>query len=296
MAMFSERIGITPTRVAVQRGDMDAALRNSLWNVVYTMLETPLNARFDDAHRECREVFETVWGAFLKQPVHEIHNFRSERLIATLREPFLIVWPWWKVYDFLEFLPTAFRGARHYTPARGVQLREYLNGVLEREMSAYRFVGAQLVPITDAVEIEAVEHAVNASRSEEWTDHLRTALALLTDRGGSDYARSMREAVLAVDALCRFISNDDHATVEDVLDLLELRSSMGQAFAALFGATTDAVGWAGNGVDRGPDFADAKFMLVAASSFVNFALQQVRDGRSEDASPARARRSPNPIR
>ena len=144
MASFSERIGITPTRVEIQRDAMDAALRNSLWNVVYTMLETPLNGGLADTHRECRELFETLWSAFFKLPVHEISSFRSERLIATLREPFLIVWPWWKVYDFLEFLPTAFRGARHYTPDRGAQLRGYLNGALEREMSAYRFVDDRL--------------------------------------------------------------------------------------------------------------------------------------------------------
>jgi len=276
MATFSERIGITSTRMEIQRDRMDDPLRNSLWNVVYTMLETPLNGRFEDAHRECRELFETMWSAFLKQPVHEINNFRSERLIATLREPFLIVWPWWKVYDFIEFLPTAFRGARHYTPERGGELRSYLNVVLEREMSAYRFVGAQLTEVTDAVEIEAVGHAVNTTQPEPWTALLRSALGYLTDRDGPDHARSLRDSTLAVEAVARQLTGRDDATVEDLLALIDVRPSVREAMSTLFGSSADASVWrGGNGTHRPPDFADAKLMLVAASSFVHYALHKV---------------------
>jgi hypothetical protein len=251
MASFSERMRILPTRMAVQRADMDAPLRNSLWNVVYTMLETPLNGRHESAHRECRELFETVWSGFLKQPVHEISSFRSERLIATLREPFLIVWPWWKVYDFLEFLPSAFRGARHYTPERGAELHEYLNRVLEREMSAYRFVDGELVAITDEVEIEAIEHAVNVSTPDPWVSHLRAALELLTDREQPAYERSIEESVLAVDTLCRTLGRD----AGDALEALPRAARTGN----------------GNGP---PGFAEAKYVLVTCSGFVNFLLEK----------------------
>jgi hypothetical protein len=251
MASFSERMRIIPSRMAVQRADMDAPLRNSLWNVVYTMLESPLNGRHESAHRECRELFETVWAGFLKQPVHEISSFRSERLIATLREPFLIVWPWWKVYDFLEFLPSAFRGARHYTPERGRELHDYLNRVLEREMSAYRFVDGELVAITDEVEIEAIEHAVNVSAPDRWVSHLRSALELLTDRREPDYERSIEESVLAVDTLCRNLGRD----AGDALEALPRTIRNGN----------------GNGA---PGFAEAKYVLVACSGFVNYLLEK----------------------
>ncbi len=294
MASFSERTGITPTRVEIQRDDMDAALRNSLWNVVYTMLETPLNGGLADAHRECRELFETLWSAFFKLPVHEISTFRSERLIATLREPFLIVWPWWKVYDFLEFLPTTFRGARHYTSDRGAQLRGYLNGALEREMSAYRFVDERLVPITDAVEIETIDQAVNATTPEPWTGYLRAALALLTERSEPDFAGSIRESTRAVEAVCRHITQDPHATMGDVFEHLNVRPSMRDAVAAFCGSTNDTLSPAGtNGNHRTPDFAEAKLTLVTCAAFVNYALQKSSTG---DVSRAPGPRSAHPIR
>jgi hypothetical protein len=228
---------------------MDAPLRNSLWNVVYTVLEAPLNRRYDDAHRECHELFETLWTGFLKQPVHEISNFRSERLIATLREPFLIVWPWWKVYDFIEFLPTAFRGAHHYTPEGGRELRQYLNLVLEREMSAYRFVEGQLQPVTDAVEIEAIEHAINATMPEPWVVHLRSALTLLTDREHADYEQSIRESMLAVDSLCQRVGRDPDESLPTMPHLMSNGSAP-------------------------PGFAEAKYMLVSCAGYVNFLLQK----------------------
>jgi hypothetical protein len=269
MVSFSQRMRISPTRVEIQRDGMDDLLRNSLWNVVYTVLETPLGDRnpyVHDAHRECREVFETLWTAFFKVPVHEIHTFSSERLIATLREPFLIVWPWWKVYDFLEFLPSAFRGARYYTPSRGVELRQYLNVVLEREMSAYRFVDDVLTPITDVIEIETIEHAVNAATPEPWVTHLRSSLAHLSSRAHPDYVHAIEEAMLSVSAVCQGVAHDPKATVADVIDHLDIRPAMRDAFARLYA-------WEPSGIDP-PGFAEAKFMLVACSGFVNFVLQK----------------------
>jgi len=258
---------------------MDDALRHSLWNVVHAFLYGPLDSGYGMALVENLNVLQSLWYRFFKQPVDTLDErpeWRREELNQRIRAPFLTVWPWWQVYDFVEFLPLTFTHPAHYTAASANDLRALANTMLERELSAYRFVGPTMTPITDEMEIQEIEHAVNAAEREPWGRHLRASLAVLSSRENPDYANAIKEAISGVEATCQRLTANPKATLGDALGRLDLHPAMRDAFSKLYGWTSDDGGirHAIADGDDPPGFAEAKFMLVACSAFVNFLLQK----------------------
>lgn len=168
------------------------------------------------------------------------------------------------------------------------EFRNYCNAVLERELSAYRFVGEKLTQITSDVEIAAVEEAMAAEDSFcHVALHIKTALGLLADRKSPDYRNSIKESVSAVEAACGLITNNEKATLGEAIK--ELKSHVGlhpaleKAFSSMYGYTSDAEGIRHALMDEPTlAFEDAKFMLVTCSAFVNYLT----------AKSAKARRTP----
>lgn len=156
------------------------------------------------------------------------------------------------------------------------------NRILEREMSAYRFVDGQITPITSEVEIAAIEQATQnvEGRFAPVTQHLRTALTLLSDRQQPDYRNSVKESISAVESACKIITNDSKATLGGTLKTLEhngqLHTALKEGFSKLYGYTSDAGGirHALLENDYAVSFEEAKFMLVTCSAFVNYLQPQ----------------------
>jgi hypothetical protein len=70
----------------------------------------------------------------------------------------------------------------------------------EKEVSAYRFVNGVIAKITDQVEIDEIDRALESTRDPVRT-HLRRALELLSDRESPDYRNSIKESISAVESL-----------------------------------------------------------------------------------------------
>jgi len=64
------------------------------------------------------------------------------------------------------------------------------NAILESEFSGYRFVGGKIVPITNEIEINEIESAINQTQSytpyQGANIHLRSALEKLSDKKSPD--------------------------------------------------------------------------------------------------------------
>jgi hypothetical protein len=98
---------------------------------------------------------------------------------------------------------------------------------------------------------------------------------LLYDRKMPDYRNSAKESISAVEALCKEISGQDKATLSDAIKTLSKDSKYHPAFLKaldkLYAYTNDSSGIRHSLLDEDVvDFADAKFMLLACSSFVNY--------------------------
>jgi hypothetical protein len=159
-------------------------------------------------------------------------------------------------------------------------IRKVKNHILERELSAYRFVGKKLVKIISECEISEIEEALNISVPLKGVNiHLQRALDLLADRKNPDYRNSIKESISAIEAICRIITGDENATLGKALQKIEEKSqiklhpALKEAFNKLYGYTSDADGIRHSLIDEiNISFEDAKFMLVSCSAFINYLI------------------------
>lgn len=277
---FSERNGHKPIRQLIQLVSMDEPLRNGLWNLltVYCwedaerQLDWPSHGYYyypDDPDKVLYDFCERCWLRFFKRTLDTLHSSWTT-FKAELREYFFKC-EWYEVYDFIEFVAQNY-GQREFQ----MSFIQRCNQLLEEEMSAYRFVDGVIVPITDTLELEAIELALAGSR-DPVVEHLGRALELLSDRNTPDYRNSMKESISAVESLVSIILKPEKGTkdfsklIRRLDDQIGLHPSLIGAFDKLYGYTSDAGGirHALKDADN-VDFHDAKLMLVLCTSFINF--------------------------
>ena len=278
---FSQRMGLTPVIKVAQVDTIDTALQNALWNV----LTLNLFAGFHQPERYYPDMLsgsnfqnfaELVFSDFHKVPVDTI-PYKWPEFKKAIRENYFKM-KWHRAYSFLEFVV-----GLNYKGSAQVLIDEF-NKVLERENSAYRFVSGKVTPITSSEEIEEIEKAIIGSDQYAGVrTHLQTALGLLTDRQSPDYRNSIKESISAVESLAKKLVDDDKATLGQALKILEtkhnLHGSLKSAFLTLYGYTSDASGIRHALLDNAtaPTKADARFMLICCSAFINFAIDSVED-------------------
>ena len=121
--------------------------------------------------------------------------------------------PWNKVYDFLEFL------ASLVPEPFGLNFAKGCNAVLERDASAYRFVGLKVAPIVSRSEINEVQEALAHAPGPVKT-HLDGALTLLSDKENPNYRKSVDESISAVEAAVRDLTGNPKALLPEGLKAL----------------------------------------------------------------------------
>lgn len=276
--LFSERQGLVSMRSAVQVAAMDARLRTALWNVIYDLLApklswslfpTPL-IQYEPGQLR---FWRTVWVDFLCAPLDEMPQRKASELAERIKLHLMTV-EWYRVYDLLE---AAILAMRETGFGDEEEFRARSNVALEREMAGYRLLDATVVPVTDENELQAVDDALEALPESPAQVHLLRALQLMSDREAPDYRNSIKESISAVEALARELSGDEHATLGAALKAIEsgnkLHPALKSAFVKLYGYTSDADGIRHALLEESNlDQADARFMLVACSAFVNYLL------------------------
>ena len=273
---FSQRYGYRPVKDAVQFESMDNDLRNALWNALYEYLIDP--SRFSQSPRishspDTRHVmYANLWSDFFKLPLDNFDQRFPGGLLERLKALFF-KGQWFEVYDVIEFIvmadPIAWRAE---------QFRYLVNSCLEGEMSAYRFVGEHVAPITDQLELGEIETAL-AGDSRAVSSQLEQALQYLSDRQSPDYRNSIKESISAVESEVRSTLGKEKGTLGQLLPELQkglsLHPALTEAFSKLYGYTSDEGGirHASQALmddSRTVTFEEAKFMLVACSAFVNY--------------------------
>lgn len=270
--LFSQRLGITPAEKLAQRESMDDDLKNTLWNAILIFYLD--RVRFESSYQTTRgsslsEFIKLLWLHHFKKPIDTIPYKFSDTKKA-LRE-FFFSCKWYEALDLLEAI------SKFGPASQKANFMETCNSYLTRENSAYRFVNEQITEITSKEEIESVEKAIS-SKFDPMNRHLRAALSLLNDREKPDYRNSIKESISAIEAISKILTNDSKATLGQALKILEtdknLHSAMKSAFSSLYGYTSDANGirhalLEGSTITK----AEAKFMLVICSAFVNYLIE-----------------------
>jgi hypothetical protein len=273
---FSERFNFQPIKTQLQIDSIDSDLRNSLWTLLHeTFLELDDND-YSPSKPKFSNVCFRLWIDFFKYPIDTLSLYSNGLVMKESFSNFLRKWffnaKWFEVYDLLDFL--ANYGISNFI--------ETGNIFLEREVSAYRFVGSQLTKITTDEEIKEIEQVLkNDDKYLNVKIHISKALEHLSDRKNPDYRNSIKESISAVEALCIIITGDQKATLGTALKIIEtkhnLHSSLKRAFSSFYGYTSDASGirHAFTEDTTTISFDDAKFFLVSCSAFVNYLISKL---------------------
>ena len=214
---------------------------------------------------------KTLWFSYFKKPIDSRPD-GNHKTLAAIRKYFFEC-EWFEAYDFLEFVITYYERTKP-------RLSEFMNGILERELSAFRFVSGHLTDITNAQELAMLDDALRDSKFAGVTAHLQRGLELYADREKPDYRNSIKESISAVESMARIVSENPKATLGDALKTIEKRGSLHHAlkdgFIKLYGYTSDEGGIRHAMLDE-PNLtsSDARYFLLSCTSFVNYLKAQL---------------------
>ena len=155
-----------------------------------------------------------LYHSFFKKPSDLVSSSYSQTY-NTIRKYFLTEAQWYDVYNILEF------AANNYVDQNKVErfIKE-CNSILERELSGYRFIRKQIVPMTSKEEIGEIEQAV-ISPFNAVNLHLENALKLMSDKTSPDYRNSIKESISVVEAICKLIAKNEKTDLGGALAIIE---------------------------------------------------------------------------
>ena len=287
MTRFSERYGyVKPSKVLIRDG-MPLSIQNAICTC-FDELQNFLKSQMGDNARgfmEYRKLEEYLWVYFFNR---RKVNFNIHSSVATdfLEDDNAL---WFNKLDLVEV-------AIKYLFNRESQLEEYyrvkgsvaeafttiLNSHFERLNFAYRVVDKEIVEITSKEEIAAIEDALQDSTANIRM-HLSKALELYAKRPEGDYSNSIKESISAVEAYCREKTSEN--TLGRALNNLEtkgisLPKVLKEAFEKLYAYTNQgSTGIRHALMDKDgtyvPSRAEALFMLVSCSAFINYLSKKI---------------------
>jgi len=279
MKSFSQRIGVKPVRSAIQREAADELLRNALWNALNYFYWNHIPDWQSDTEQHFNILLIKFWVNHYGNRIDELEKDNTV-LKLKIKNDFLNL-SWNEMFDILEFFPNNYE-LENYDGGLNNRLNnefvEFSNRILEKHLSAYRFVDKLITEISTEEEITAIESALeDTSKFKNVQTHIRRALELLSDRNNPDYRNSIKESISAIESFCCTLTNNPKATLGQALKGIEkehnLHSALKNSFSSLYGYTSDENGIRHSLLDESTlKQEDAKFMLVACSAFINYLL------------------------
>jgi len=272
--LFSQRKGLKPIKTIIQIDSVDSDLRVGLWNALDIFYWGRITKKYwiSDSRDEDISLLRKIWIDYFKKPLDTLDG-RSQYVYNELRNYYFNS-KWYEIYDFIEFITESYSD-KEINEA----FMAYINSILKKELSGYRFVGGKITQITSGEEISAIEEALNIPDKFKGVKiHLESALDKLSDRKSPDYRNSIKESISAVESMIEILVNEK-CNFKNGLKKIEekyiksLHPALKEAFIKLYGYTSDAEGIR-HALLGEPElkFEDAKFMLVSCSAFVNYLI------------------------
>jgi hypothetical protein len=252
---------------------MDEPLRNSIWNLLLEFLGDWVSLKRTVTLIACELVkvpLDTV-------PLNSTYQYKTEKWLRDL----YFSSSWHEKYNLLEFLvERSSYISEGFWPSH--KLVKKANEILAREMSGYRFIQGELVPISNQTEVIAIEEAVSMAGTAGLAGartHLLSSLEFLGRKPEPDYRNSIKEAISAVESTVKHITGSGGEGLNDALNKLSKRApihpALAEGFRKIYGYTSEEDGIRHAILDEpNVGFDEAKFMLVACSAFVYFLISK----------------------
>lgn len=260
----------------MQYDDLDDRTRKILFNVISRGLDRQFrqykyNQRMQTEQEDafCSSILTFVFEFKLEANAY----YGIEEIMPYIENVFLNA-VYNEVFDLIEAI-CKFR-YNEYEEKELKAFSDTLNLILESEYVGYRFIEGLFTPITDKIEIAAIEEACDNTYQGPRT-HISKAVALISDREHKDYKNCIKESISAVESICSIIVGNESATLGSAIKQLKdkglkIHSALEGALSRLYGYTSDEGGirHAEGLFETEVTFEEAKFMLVSCSAFVNY--------------------------
>jgi hypothetical protein len=270
-----ERLGLTkPPKLAMDQ--VSTELRTSVWNFVHDIfIHSNILALIESAR---------VIAHQLRWQLDQITN--AGALVDRLKGTFLSQA---QGLEFYEILETVAQGMRGWSQPRvsDAQYWALWNRVLADDGAFFRFNNGELVPLTSEVEIAEVNRALSAD-TPGVAAHISAALKLMPPARDANLRNAVKEAISAVEAAIRYVTNEHKLTLGDALP--EFEKKFGQfhpafrgALMKLYGYTSDAGGIRHSLVEGSEPVTvdDARLMIVVCSAFANYLVARASDAKAK---------------
>ncbi len=280
---FSDRNGIRSLNKEIQLRTLDTHTRTTLFNIIVHFYEV-IYGSHDYWHEQNQQFFSYILENAYMIPRQVGYSYREEEFFTIVQDTFFED-RYDSVFTVIEIIVQQFdkyllENQDSSYSRQLPRIYKYFNDVFEQEYVGYRFIDGYISPISDEIEVDAVNRALD-NKFKSVSKHISKANALLADRNQPDYENSIKESISAVEAICQEIleTNGKDATLGKMLKKLEdngikIHSALKDAFNKLYGYTSDANGirHAGNVGGASSTFEEAKFMLVSCSAFINYMI------------------------
>lgn len=156
MTKFSDRVGITQPATELQVNSMNDGLRNSLWNLLVNEVANWSTFLYNLSYH------------YLKWPTDRLPTYspyetkQSRERRELLRDKFFQD-EWYDVYNLLQHVIEYYDNYKASMEFDYPDFCKELNQILERELSGYRVIGIEIVPITNELEIGTIRDAMSDS-------------------------------------------------------------------------------------------------------------------------------------
>lgn len=276
---FSKRYGHEPAEIPFQIAGIDATLRTELWNAFHIFIQERLerNKYNGDAFRSNNRY---IWVHFFKIAIDDFPDYDYE--FGRHVRKFIETGPWYKVYEFFEFMCRLIDGNDNYELN---EFRNYLNHKLRENNSGYTLINCSVVPVTNETEVAEIREVQELAKEYNLsgiTEHLNSSLALLSKKPTPDYRNSIKESISMVEVICRMIEPSEN-TLGKALNRLDrnqkINSTLKSGFEKLYAYTNDKNGIRHAVMEEAEiDLEDARFFLVSCSAFTNYLIEKAKKG------------------
>ena len=220
-----------------------------------------------------------IWTKYLNK---REYDFSRENVIPHYLEN--AGYKWYEKFDIIEEALYFLRKNEHLQingkPVCFDYLKNDLNAEFERLNVGHRVVDDCITDIVSEIEIVSIETAV-AHNDDQVREHFENAIMLYSQRPEPDYRNSIKESISAIEAYCR--KKTGEITLGKALKKLEsvginFHPKMKTAFEQLYAYTNDGDTGIRHALIEGesiPTHAEALFILVSCTAFVNYLEDQI---------------------
>lgn len=279
---FSERKKIKNFSDIVQTNSLNERTRNKLFSIIRDIiveLSSCVDGCLDVLIEYIYEELFSLTKAHIPLDYSKI-NYDYDKVINILYDIYSN-YEYNEVFDFIEGLIKAVNHVDQINPyiyKYEFQVVARCNKTFIEENVNYRIVNNIITDLVSENEIKEIDNVIN-NKNKVVSNHMEKALELLYQ--SKDYDNSIKESISAVEGMCQILTGNDNATLGDCLKKLKdsIHPALKEAFLKLYGYTSDANGIRhANGIGEGDStFAEAKYMLVSCSSFINYLLESIKN-------------------